>query len=198
MSLSVLDIKRGADELREPFDKRLSELNVFEQELLKDEKVQLYLFLHQEIARTEEKRNEKIADYLSNVRIQCEHPLYICVTSGSYDTYSYKCICLNCGTSRHFKQYELDKLYDEHKVIAKRLDEDNSLERGHYHHYSCICTVNEAMNYYSECYQHLQNVTEKVHGNDLDSSVELSASEMTYNHFVHPEKNLKKVIKKKL
>lgn len=51
MSLSVINVIKGAERLQKPFDKRISELQICENELLQDDKVQLYLFLHQEILK---------------------------------------------------------------------------------------------------------------------------------------------------
>lgn len=189
MSLSVLEIEKGADELRRPFNVRFDELNALEQVLLEDEKVQLYIFLHDEISRLKNKESDDLADYYNGVREKCEHPLYLCVTDGNDFGYSYKCICLNCGQAKHFKQYELDELFADHRVIAQKIDYQDENCRD-VHHYMTLANMNEASEYYKDCCKHIQDLNNKLKNTDM-SSIEEAAAEMTFNHFVYPEKEKK-------
>ena len=188
MSLSVLEIEKGEKDLRNPFKNKTKELKVLEQELLKDKKVQLYLFLHNEIKNAELKESMMVNDYYSEARKQCEHPLYVCVTNGNETNYVYKCICLNCGATKHFKQYELDELFKEHRVIAQKIDFlYNSGNESHYYMY--LPNFNEAFEYYKDCCKHIKEVNGKL--NDEDSKIEEVAAEMTFNHFINPSKDKK-------
>ena len=63
MSLSVINVIKGAERLQKPFDKRISELQICENELLQDDKVQLYLFLHQEILKQREKKKSSTLNF---------------------------------------------------------------------------------------------------------------------------------------
>ena len=49
MHLSILDIEKGAEELKRGFDKKIEELQECEEKLLEDEKVQLYVFIHEQL-----------------------------------------------------------------------------------------------------------------------------------------------------
>lgn len=193
MNLSILDIERGAKEINGVFDEKLEKLNGCVSKLEEDEKIQLYIFLQNEIDKTESNKKERINEYIENVREKCNHSLYICVTNGDEETYNYKCICLSCGHSEYFKQYELDKLYNEHKVIAKSISDTNGN-----HHYSSQTDIVTARNFYKETYKHLKELNRKLSNNEFEETIELAASEMTFNYFVHPEKKFKKVIKKTL
>lgn len=189
MSLSILDIEKGVDELQGSFEGKLKRLQECEKKLLEDEKVQLYIFIHEQLKSIENKKNKCVYEYLQNSREKCEHPLYFCVTNGDNNTYSYKCLCLNCGVTKYFKQYELDKLYDEHKVITKiNGDFDDN------HFYSIQGDYTEAHDFYRNTYEHIKQLNSKL--DNYDNSIELVVSEMTYNHFIHPEKE--KVKSKKL
>lgn len=190
MSLSVINVIKGAERLQKPFDKRISELQICENELLQDDKVQLYLFLHQEILKQREKKNNRLTDYYNSIKEKCDHPLYVCVTEGSENAYSYKCICLTCKEVRYFKQYEMDDLFKRHMAIASKIGDDANCQ----HYYCSICTFKEALDFYIECFYHVQNLSE-----DIDIySAELSALEKTFNHFVYPlkEKKTTKVYRK--
>lgn len=189
MSLSVLEIEKGADELRKPFHKRIDKLKELEQVLLNDDKVQLYIFLHGEISKLTDKENEELAIYYNDVRKECEHPLYLCVTDGSDFGYSYKCICLNCGHTEHFKQYELDELFADHRVIAQKMDyrSENGKDT---HYYLALSNMSEASEYYKECCKHILELNQKLKNDDM-SSIEEAASEMTFNYFVFKDKDKK-------
>lgn len=45
MSLTALEIEKGAEELQESFDKEILKLNEVKSKLLEDENVQLFVFL---------------------------------------------------------------------------------------------------------------------------------------------------------
>ena len=51
MSLSILDIERGALELESNFDERINKLTELEEKLLEDKKVQLYAFIHEKLKK---------------------------------------------------------------------------------------------------------------------------------------------------
>ena len=189
MSLSIIDIEKGVDELQGLFDGKLKRLQECEEKLLEDEKVQLYIFIHNQLESVKKEKNKNVYEYMKNSREKCEHPLYFCVTNGSDNTYSYKCLCLNCGITKYFKQYELDKLYEEHKVIAKI---NGDLDDNHF--YSIQGDYVEAYNFYKDTFEHVRNVNRKLANKD-DNFIELAVSEITYNNFVHPEK-IKDKIKK--
>ena len=184
MSLSVLDIERGADELAKSYNRRIAELTILEQELLKDSNVQLYVFLHEELAKAKNKRDTRLNDYFSGAKEKCDHPLYVCVTHGA-DTYSYKCICVNCGATKYFKQYELDELYDNHRLIVERVFESD------FGNYSDLFNYTDVVNYYKEMYNHLKGLSDTD-----DDSVEMATAEATFNHFMCKDKS--KIIKKTL
>lgn len=191
MHLSILDIEKGAEELKRGFDKKIEELQECEEKLLEDEKVQLYVFIHEQLECIKKDKRNSFYSYIGNMREKCEHPLYFCVTNGDENTYSYKCLCLNCGVTMYFKQYEMDKLYDEHKVITKI---DGDFDGNHF--YTTLSDYTEAHNFYKDTYERIKNLNYKLANQDNDSII-LAASEITYNHFVHPEKeNIKNKVKK--
>ena len=189
MSLSVLDIEKGANELEYPFNKKIEMLTELEQNLLEDKKVQLYVFLHNEIKNTEQKEAIKLNDYYSDVRKQCAHPLYLCVTCGNDNGYVYKCVCINCGATKHFEQYELDELFANHRVIAQKvIFTDKNGNDTHYYEY--LPNFNETFDYYKECCKRIQDINDKLH-NTNTFSLEDIAAEMTFHHFIYPDKEKK-------
>lgn len=189
MSLSVLDIEKGADELAKSYNRRIAELTTLEQELLKDSNVQLYVFLHEELTKVKNNRNASLNDYFGDAKGKCDHPLYVCVSHGMSDTYSYKCICVNCGATKYFKQYELNELYNNHRLIAEKVFESD------FENYSDLFNYTDIANYYKETYAHLTELNENI--SDLgDDSIEMAAAEATFNHFMCKDKGkkIKKVL----
>lgn len=188
MGLSVLDIEKGADKLRESFFNKKNTLSDLEEKILSDEKVQLYIFLHEKLSRLKSEEKDAINDYYTNVRKKCDHPLYLCVTDGNDFGYSYKCICLNCGQVKHFKQYELDEMFTDHRVIVQKVDyQDKQGKNAHY--YTTLASFNEAFEYYKWCFSHMQKINDNL---NIDNSIEDAVAEATFNHFVYPDKEKKK------
>ena len=185
MSLSILDIERGALELERNFDERINKLTELEEKLLEDKKVQLYVFIHENLKKISNEKKEAYDEYLNHIKETCEHPLYVCVTDGYDNTYSYKCICLNCKKTRYFKQYELDKLYDEHKVIARL---NGNIHENHF--YSVQADFTDIRDYYKEAYAHLFYLNGKLNNAQDINSIELASAEITFNYFVYPEKEI--------
>lgn len=188
MGLSVLDIEKGADKLRASFLNKKNDLSSLEEKILSDEKVQLYLFLHERLSRLKDKENDAINDYYIDVRKKCDHPLYLCVTDGRDFGYSYKCICLNCGQVKHFKQYELDEVFLEHRVIVQRIEYQDE-QGNNVHYYKTLASFNEAFEYYKERFSHMQKINDSL---NIDNSIEDAVAEATFNHFVYPDKEKKK------
>ena len=124
MSLSVVDIEKGADELVKSYDQKILELTALEQQLLKDKNVQLYVLLHEKIKNLKNKESIDLNDYFSSIKQNCNHPLYVCVANGMSSNYKYKCICVNCGEAKYFKKYEMDELYNNHRLIIEKIFED--------------------------------------------------------------------------
>ena len=122
MSLTALEIEKGAEKLQESFDKEILKLNEVKSKLLEDKNVQLFVFFNSRIQEEKLKKENAINEFINTNREECEHPLYVCVTSMN-SSYSYKCICLNCGKTAYFKEYELNSLYNEHKLIALKKEE---------------------------------------------------------------------------
>ena len=185
MSLSILDIERGALELESNFDERINKLTELEEKLLEDKKVQLYVFIHENLKKISNEKKEAYDEYLKHTKETCEHPLYVCVTNNYDNTYTYKCICLNCKKARYFKQYELDKLYDEHKVIARL---NGNIHENHF--YSVQADFTDIRDYYKEAYAHLFYLNGKLNNAQDINSIELASAEITFNYFVYPEKEI--------
>ena len=185
MSLSVLEIEKGADELVKSYDQKILELTALEQQLLKDKNVQLYVLLHEKIKNLKNKESIDLNDYFSSIKQNCNHPLYVCVANGMSSNYKYKCICVNCGEAKYFKKYEMDELYNNHRLIIEKIFEDtfnNSLDLFNY---------TDVVNYYKEMYNHLKGLSDTD-----DDSVEMATAEATFNHFMCKDKS--KIIKKTL
>ena len=188
MGLSVLDIEKGADKLRASFSDKKNNLAPLEEKILRDEKVQLYIFLHEKLSRLKSEEKDALQGYYIDVRKKCDHPLYVCVTDGNDFGYSYKCICLNCGQVKHFKQYELDEVFLDHRAIAQKVEYQD--KRGNnVHYYKTLVNFNEAFEYYKDCFSHMQKISDSL---NIDNSIEDVVAEATFNHFVYPDKEKKK------
>ena len=177
MSLTALEIEKGAEKLQESFDKEILKLNEVKSKLLEDKNVQLFVFLNSRIQEEKLKKENAINKFINTNREECEHPLYVCVTSMN-SSYSYKCICLNCGKTAYFKEYELNSLYNEHKLIV--LKKDGFLPMVRYE---------EAKEYYLKQIKSIQKLCHRLNKSN-DDIIDIAA-EMTYDYFV-----LSKEIKK--
>lgn len=184
MSLTALEIEKGAEELQESFDKEILKLNEVKSKLLEDKNVQLFVFCNSRIQEEKLKKENAINEFINTNREECEHPLYICVTSMN-SSYSYKCICLNCGKTAYFKEYELNSLYNEHKLIALKKEED----------FLPMVRYEDAKEYYLNQIKQIQTICHRLNKDNGD--IIDVASEVTYCHFVLPREIKKtKVLKK--
>lgn len=183
MALTALEIKKGADEIQLSFDKEISKLNEIKAKLLEDEKVQLYVFLNSKVQDEEFKKERALNEFIDMNINECVHPLYVCV-SDMNSAYSYKCICLNCGKTAYFKEYELNSLYNEHKLIV--LKKDGFLPMVRYE---------EAKEYYLKQIKSIQKLCHRLNKSN-DDIIDIAA-EMTYDYFVLSKEIKKtKVLKK--
>ena len=185
MSLTALEIEKGAEKLQESFDKEILKLNKVKSKLLEDKNVQLFVFFNSRIQEEKLKKENAINEFINTNREECEHPLYVCVTSMN-SSYSYKCICLNCGKTAYFKEYELNSLYNEHKLIALKKEES----------FLPMVRYEEAKEYYLNQIKQIQTICHKLNKSN-DDIIDI-VSEATYDNFVLTNECVKKpkVLKK--
>ena len=153
--------------------------------LLEDKNVQLFVFFNSRIQEEKLKKENAINEFINTNREDCEHPLYVCVTSMN-SSYSYKCICLNCGKTAYFKEYELNSLYNEHKLIALKKEES----------FLPMVRYEEAKEYYLNQIKQIQTICHKLNKSN-DDIIDI-VSEATYDNFVLTNECVKKpkVLKK--
>ena len=194
MENNPLHFLKEKERLELLYDLKLQYLERETSYLIDDEAVQLYLLLQKEKAQTNKDKKAALNKQLKQHQNRCTHPIYVCLnTDNNSDVQEYDCMCLNCGSHIEIPRDEVERLYNNHKMIAIEKLNLSIYDGEIYSYYIFSPEFSNAREFYLNLYGNIDALLKEA--NDENIPVDEYICEKTFTHFVHPKTYTKPIQK---